>query len=155
MATDHRLVVRGQAGEGCLPPTQGRVDEHDLVVAARASVAEDDGTEPVDVEDERVRQGREQIELGLGQLPSGPRGDVVRDLDVLTAAKRDELTISVTAHQPHPIGLGDQAIENLAWLRTGCMVAGNHDQIYGAHLRLGEHRLENGKHTVDVREHRN
>lgn len=98
---------------------------------------------------------REQVELSMGQLLSGPRGDVVGDLDVLTAAKRDELAISVAAHQPHPVGLGDQAVENLARLRTRCMVAGDHDQMGGAHLRLGEHRLEDGKYTVNVREHRN
>ena len=155
VAAHHRLVMRGQAGEGFLPPVKGRVDEHDLVVATRTAMAKDDGAEPVNVEDERVWQIREQTDLILGQLPSGPWRDVVWDLDVLTTVERDELPIGVAAYQPHPIRLGDQALENLARLWTGCMIASDHDQIRGADVGLREHRLENGKHSVNVREHRN
>ena len=118
-------------------------------------MTEHDGAEPVDVEDEWVREVCEQLELGLGQLVGRPRGHGVRDLDVLTTTKRDELAISVATHQAHPIALGDQTVEDFARLRTRCVVAGDHDQFGGAHLGLVEHGLEDGKDTVNVREHRN
>lgn len=40
--------------------------------------------------------------------------------------------------------------ENRAGLRTGCMVADGDDQIGRPHVGLGENRLQNWKHTVNV-----
>ena len=70
----------------------------------------------------------------------------------LAAAVFEELEISVPADPDDTVSKGSQQVQYLDWLRAGCDVAGEHDTVRRTHLWFGEHCLQSGQDSVDVRQ---
>jgi hypothetical protein len=95
-----------------------------------------------------VRQLIEQVHLVGAQLPARPRR--LRILRGPASGHRHQLPVGVAPHQHAPGTQLDQPVEHLDGHRTGGVVTGDHDQVAGQQVGLGEDGLEHRQHAVDV-----
>ena len=70
VAADNRLFL--DIGESLDEPLDWAVDQYDLLVITGGGVAEQDRTEPVDIDAGRQRQRGQSVAMGAGQLLPRP-----------------------------------------------------------------------------------
>lgn len=63
MPAHDRLHLAGQPIEDLSPPLEATVDENDSLVITRCPMAEHHRTEPFDLQDHRMRQPRQQVDV--------------------------------------------------------------------------------------------
>ena len=120
----------GSPAERLGPALQAGVDEHHLVVVSRGAMAEGHRAEAPHVEDDRVRQAREQVHVRGRELRGRPGVDRV-GLFVrreLAAGERHQVAVGVAAHE-HDVVQRGEPVEDLRGLRPGGVVAADHDPV--------------------------
>ena len=103
------------------------------------------------VEDDRVRQAREQVNLRGSELGGRPGVDRVglfirREL---AAGERHEVAVGVAPHE-HDVVKRGEPVEYLRGLRPGGVVAAHHDPFRRPQVRLLKNGVKYRQHAVNI-----
>jgi hypothetical protein len=117
-------------------------------------VAEQHGSEARDVQRDRMGQRRQPLDVAGAQLPRGPRCDRVGNRRVAAPGPRPQFAVGIATHPHDAVTERVEPIEHRDRLGAGGDVAREDDAVHRHDIGFGEHGLECGQDTVDVRQHR-